>query len=125
MGRNITDKDRATDRQNALKGTQKSKGSKRDKSKYGPYSWGFKSTNKGTNPRKHKGGSVLSHIFKNGKKSFVLLLKKDKKGSGKQPYTATVLEGGKTQSTFDNQFKVEAGTFKEAKSKALKKFKGK
>ena len=66
---------------------------------------------------------MLSHIFRKGKKSFVLLLKKDKKGSGKQPFTATILEGGRTQSTLDNQIKINAATFKEAKSKALKEIK--
>lgn len=122
--RNISTEDREKDRQNALKGTEKTRGKPRGKSKYGVYSWGFQPTNKGTSPRKHKGGTILSHIFKKGRKNFVLLLKKEKKGSGKQPYTATILEGGKTQSTFGNQFKVEAGTFREAKTRALKKYKG-
>lgn len=123
MGKKITDEDRAIDRKNALIGTEKSKGKKRTKSKYGPYSWGFKSSSKGTKPRKHKQGTVLSHIFSKGKRSFVLLLKKDKKGSGKQPFTATILEGGRTQSTLDNQIKINAATFKEAKAKALKEIK--
>ena len=121
--RKITPEDRAVDRQNALKGSEKSKGSQRGKSKYGPYSWGFQATNKGTSPRKHKGGSILSHIFQKGQKNFVLLLKKDKKGSGKQSYSATILEGGKTQSTLDNQMKISASSFKEAKIKALKEIK--
>ena len=121
--RKITPEDRAVDRQNALKGSEKSKGSQRGKSKYGPYSWGFQATNKGTSPRKHKGGAILSHIFRKGQKNFVLLLKKEKKGPGKQPFTATVLEGGKAQSTLDNQIKIDATSFKEAKIKALKEIK--
>lgn len=42
MGKKITDEDRVIDRKNALIGTEKSKGKRRTKSKYGPYSWGFK-----------------------------------------------------------------------------------
>jgi hypothetical protein len=48
-------------------------------------------------------------------------LKKDRKGFGKQPFTATLPEGGRTQSTLDHQIKINATTFKEAKIKAIKK----
>lgn len=114
------------DRQNALKGSEKTKGKPRGKSKYGTRSWGFNERpgNKGTTPRKYgKGKSILAHIFKAGRKNITLILRKEKKGRGKQPFTATFLENGKAQSDLDNRLKVEATTFREVQKKAVKEFK--
>lgn len=123
--RKITNKDRKVFRKNALMGTAETKGRKQRKSKYGQYSWGFRHTPKGTKPRKHQKGKVLVHMFRAGKRTFTLLLKKDAARKGKQPYTATFLEDGKTQSTLDNRIKVQAESFPDARKKAVKEFRGK
>lgn len=123
--RKITDADREQFRKNALKGTEKTQGKKRGKSKYGKYSWGFEKTQKGTKTRRHDGGKVITHIFRSGGKRFVMLLRKDKSGRGKMPYHATIVEEGKPQSSLDHGFTVEAGTFGKATQEAVKKFKNK
>lgn len=122
--RNISEEDRQKDRQNALRGTEKTKGKKRSKSKYGVYSWGFESSGKGTKPRKHK-GRVLSKIFRFGKQRYTLLLQKEERGKGKKGFGATFLPEGKPQSSLDGRLRVEAGTYGEAEKKAIRAFKSK
>lgn len=121
--RNITNQDRKQFRKNALKGTDKTRGKKRTKSKYGKYSYGWESTPKGTKPRKHDKGKVITHIFRAGGKRFVMLLRKEKTGRGKQPYAATVIEEGRPQSSLDHGFRVDAGSFPKAAEEAVKRFK--
>lgn len=112
------------DRQNALAGTAETKGKKRAKSKYGVRSWGFNHRGDKTTPRKYgKGKSILSHIFKLGKKSYTVLIRKESKGSGKQPFSATFLEDGKAQSDLTNRMRIEATSYREAQKKAVRDFK--
>lgn len=120
--KNISEKDRRIDRENALRGTEKTKGKPRRKSRYGVYSWGFKSTEKGTKSRKHK-GNVLSRIFGFKKQRYTLLLRKDVKGKGKRGFSATFLPEGKPQSSLDGRVQIDARTYREAEKRAIREFK--
>lgn len=112
------------DRENALKGTAKTRGKKRDKSKYGTRSWGFNKRGGKTTGRKYGSGkSLLAHIFRFRGKRYTAIVKKTRKGAGKQPFTATFLEDGKPQSSLDGTVKVEARSYSEAREKAVKEFK--
>lgn len=122
--RNLTQADREQFRENAKKGTAKTRGKPRiKKSKYGVFSWGFNRRGSKTEPRKHDHGRVTSKIFRKNGKHFTLLVRKEEKGRGKKSYIGTVLEHGKTQSSLGRSFKVEADSFPRASEKIAKEFK--
>lgn len=120
----IDEHDREVYRENALKGTAKTKGKpKVKKSKYGVFSWGFAHRGSKTTNRKHKEGKVISKIFRKDGKQYTALVRKEEKGKGKKPFIVTILTAGKSQSHLGHSYQVESDSFPKAADKAIKEFK--
>jgi hypothetical protein len=121
--RRITERDREIWRQNALRGTARTKGKRGSQSKHTGRSWGFEEFGTYASDRK-KGKTRVFRVQVNKKEFGFNVSKHDR--YGKNFYSIQVARKGKPLTDANTEyFRVNARNYKDARNKALKLLKNK
>lgn len=130
--RHITEKDRKIWRQNALRGTAKTRGKKRSEVPKAKKKWGFIKFGTNTVDRSRKSGNEApqkAYTIKKKGKEYGMVIRyfpdiRYDVPKGKKFFTVDILERGKPNTDSNSTFyQIDATDFADAKKQALKMFK--